>query len=341
MSLGRVKTWIAEILTYADLNAEFDNILNNPGPLITGATLTGGLTFGAVTTFGSTNPAANLLNMPCDGRLTLTTATPVTTADVTAAETLYWTPYIGNRIALYDGTNWDIFTTSEVSIDVPDATNCYDVFMYENSGSPALELLAWTNETTRATALAYQNGVLCKTGALTRRYVGTFYSTTAGNGQIEDSFAKRNLWNYYNRDARPMQVLEATDSWTYTTATIRQARGSTANQLEFVVGVSEDAVTANVAVIVGSDQAANTVNLAVGIGLDSTTAIASSIAPNYGNLIANVPQPMFSSYVGYPAVGRHYLAWLEYSTAAGTTTWYGDNGVPTRQQSGIQGVIWG
>lgn len=29
MALSRIKTWIAEVLTYSDLNAEFDNIINN------------------------------------------------------------------------------------------------------------------------------------------------------------------------------------------------------------------------------------------------------------------------------------------------------------------------
>src|SRR3990167_7823179 len=35
MSLSRVKNWVAEVLTFSDLNAEFNNILNNPGSLIT------------------------------------------------------------------------------------------------------------------------------------------------------------------------------------------------------------------------------------------------------------------------------------------------------------------
>lgn len=29
MALSRIKTWVAEVLTYAELNAEFDNILTN------------------------------------------------------------------------------------------------------------------------------------------------------------------------------------------------------------------------------------------------------------------------------------------------------------------------
>src|SRR3989304_4252040 len=43
MSLSRVKNWIAEVLSSSDLNAEFNNILNNPGSLITPITFS--LTF--------------------------------------------------------------------------------------------------------------------------------------------------------------------------------------------------------------------------------------------------------------------------------------------------------
>lgn len=52
---------------------------------------------------------------PC-GRLTLTTATPETTADVTAATILYYTPYKGDIISLYDGSNWVPASFVEVSI---------------------------------------------------------------------------------------------------------------------------------------------------------------------------------------------------------------------------------
>ncbi len=43
----------------------------------------------------------------------------------------------------------------------------------DSSGTPTLEALVWTNDTTRATALVRQDGVWSKTGALTRRYLGT------------------------------------------------------------------------------------------------------------------------------------------------------------------------
>lgn len=271
-----------------------------------------------------------------DFRLTLTTGVPVTTADVTAAETLYCAPYKGNRIALYDGSSvWNIRTSAEMSIDVPDATNCYDVFCYDNAGTPTLELTAWTNETTRATALTTQNGVLVKTGATTRRYLGTFYSTTAGNGQIEDSLAKRNLYNYYNRVLRPMKAAtDATGNWTYTTATWRQANANTANQLEYVQGVSEDEVHAEVNV---QTSQSGTADHGPGIGVDSTSADSSNFR-SYALVTVGANIPARAVYRGFPGVGRHTLVWLERSVASGTTTWY--NTVGVYQQSGISGEVF-
>jgi hypothetical protein len=175
----------------------------------------------------------------CQGRLTLTTGLPVTIADVTGATTIYFTPYMGNKIALYDGAAWAIFTLTERSIALGTLTAAlpYDVFIYSNAGTLTLEVLAWTNVNTRATNLVFQDGIYVKTGATTRRYLGTFYTTATTT--TEDSFAKRLLWNYYNRLRRPLRIVEATDSWTYTTATFRQARASTANQVAVVIGVSE------------------------------------------------------------------------------------------------------
>ena len=276
----------------------------------------------------------------CEGRLTLTTGVPVTTADVTAAETLYWTPYNGNRVSLYDGTSrWNVRTFSELSIDIPDATNCYDVFVYDNAGTAALELTAWTNETTRATALTRQNGVLVKTGATTRRYLGTFYSTTAGNGQVEDSYAKRNLWNYYHRVLRPMKVVEGTDTWNYTTATWRQANASTANQVEFVRGVEEDPVKVDVQGCASNSSVG--LSAAVGVGIDATNANSATVLSGEQLQVAGQRQSLTARYVGYPGVGRHYAAWVEFSDATGTTTWLGDGGSSTIMQSGIVAELRG
>ena len=124
------------------------------------------------------SPSTAGLSLVNNFRLTLTSGTPVTVSDVTYATTMYLTPYNGNLISLYDGSGWVTYQSAEISLALGTLINLipYDVFCYANNGVPTLEFLAWTNSTTRATALVYQNGILCKTGALTRRYLGSFYN---------------------------------------------------------------------------------------------------------------------------------------------------------------------
>lgn len=252
-------------------------------------------------------------------RLTLTTGVPVTTSDVTAATTIYCTPYKGNSIALYDGTTWVIRSSSGFSLALGTLTASlpYDVFCYDNNGTPTLEFTAWTNTTTRATALAYQDGVLVKSGAATRRYLGTFYTTSTTT--TEDSAASRLLWNYYNRVDRQLNVSDATNSWAYTTATYRQARAQASNKLQIVVGVAECAIDVSCIAFANNT---GSVQLATGIGVDSTSSNSAIIKGGQVSGSSDIPG-VFSHYRGVPSAGYHYYAWLEYSVATGTTTWYG------------------
>lgn len=173
---------------------------------------------------------------PADGRLTLESGVPLSASDQTAKTTVYYTPSIGDQLALYDGVSaWSILTFTELSIAVPATTDTvYDVFVYNNTGTPTLELTAWTNTTTRATALVRQNGVLVKSGATTRRYLGSF-STTGSSGQTEDSAQKRLVWNYYNRRRRFLYKTDGT-SHGYNNGTIRAWNNDAAQFIQFVTG---------------------------------------------------------------------------------------------------------
>ena len=275
-------------------------------------------------------PAAGAIgHAVCQGRLTLTTAVPVTTADVTGATTVYFTPYLGNNIGLYDGsTNWTILPFTEISIALGTLTSGlpYDIFAYNNAGVVTLRSpVAWTNTTTRATALVLQNGIYVKTGATTDRYLGTFYTTSTT--ETEDSAAKRYLWNYYNRVPRELRLQEATATWAYTTATWRQARATATNQVELVIGVAEVNIslslsaaysnsTANIggAIAIGEDS--TTTPLDTGIGGDSTTSAAS----------ANAFIQLTYMLTRYPAAGRHVYVWLEFSVATGAGLFMGNGG---------------
>lgn len=251
-----------------------------------------------------------------DFRLTLTTGVPVTTSDVTAAGTIYCTPYKGNAIALYDGTNWNVRTSAEFSLALSGLTSGkpYDIFCYDNSGTPTLEFLVWTNDTTRATSLAYQDGVLVKSGAATRRYMGTFYTT--GTTTTEDSVSNRYLWNYYHRQPRSLLKTDATGSWTYSTATWRQANNSSSNQVNVVSGVAESPIVIKTQCLFYNSAAAP--GGSVGVGIDVTNANSAQI---FGGVADASGQVVLSEYRGIPTAGKHYFAWLEYVQATGTTTW--------------------
>jgi hypothetical protein len=173
------------------------------------------------------------------GRLTLTSGTPVTTADVTAATTVYFAPYKGNKITLHDGKGtWNDFSFTELSVSVPSTTTTpFDIFIYDAAGTLTLETLDWTNDTTRATALTWQDGVYVLSGDSTRRYLGTG-RTTGVSGQTEKSQTYMGLWNYYNRVATRLRVNDAT-SHTYTTASWRSWNNDNTIRVEVVRGVNE------------------------------------------------------------------------------------------------------
>ena len=283
------------------------------------------------TTIASTGP----LHI-AEGRLTLESGVPVSTTDQSAKTSVYYTPCCGNRIALYDGSaTWNVRTFTEITISLAGltASKPYDIFAYDNAGTVTIETLVWTSGTARATALVRQDGVLVKSGATTRRYLGTVYINATG-GQTDDTLTKRYVYNYYNRVLRAMRRQETTDSWTYTTATARQANASSLNQLEIMNGFPEDQIS--VTLIAGAAQTNTGVALGVFIGEDSTTTVSSDhnrIPVQYGATSSITPIMAFLTKT--PAVGYHYYAWLEYSQASGTTTWYGDAGGSIFWQSGI------
>jgi hypothetical protein len=125
---------------------------------------------------------------------------------------------------------------------------------------------------------------------------------------------------YYNRMRRRMRRMETAATWTYTTGTYRQANNNTANQLNFVIGVSEDVVTATIRASAASTTGTTVISA---FGLDTTTSAQTPLSPAFvaatGWSTANAVIEVL------PSPGRHYLAWLEWSMASGTTTWQGNN----------------
>ena len=266
-------------------------------------------------------------------RLTLVSGTPVMTTDQTAKTTIYLTPYTGNRIALYDGSSaWSVITSAEVSLSLSGytANKNYDIWAYNNSGTLTLDSTVWTDDTTRATALAYQDGVLVKSGTTTRRYVGTI-RITGTTGQTEFTIAptaalggtnnKLFVWNYYNRVPVTAVSRDSTDSWTYAGAAWRSANNSTSNRVSFVIGVAEHPIDALYNVVaLGYNNFAYT-----GVGYDITYAISG--APGINGIFTgtnSVAGNAISQYAVIPSAGLHYVQAVENGNGSASNTYYGD-----------------
>lgn len=276
-----------------------------------------------------------LCNGVCNGRLTTESGVPVSTSDRTSQGTLYFTPYNGNAISIFDGTRWKLyaFTERSLALTLTSGKN-YDVFIYDNNGALTLELsAAWTSDTARSETLTLQDGVYVKTTNTSRRYLGTIRAS--GSNVIEDSAGgstsqtggKRFVWNCYNRVRRPVAVFDGTDSWSYGTASYRQANNASGNKVEVVCGLAESLVDLRVLALVNNTAALNT---KVGIGEDATNAQASGAFWAAGIPTANGFANPTAGLSKTVALGYHYYAWLEYGSGSGTQTWYGDNAGPEK-----------
>jgi len=253
------------------------------------------------------------------GRLTLTTNTPVMTAEALAQSTVYYTPYIGNQITLFIGGYWrtKFFTERQLSILGYDANSNYDIFIYDNGGVITLEGVKWASDTARATALVLQDGHLVKAVETNKLYLGTIRTVAAG--QTEYSFIttrppKMFVWNYYNKVKIRLQNIVPSAGWTTTSGTSRLWNNDAASIFEMVIGVSEDAITEYCGISVATT---GTYDILMRYNGVTTAAVCpgAKITGSAGLLFQlKIAAPVM------PRLGYNYFDMYEIATGANATT---------------------
>lgn len=299
--------------------------------------------------FTLTAPIANATNaiifngsIHPQGRLTLATGVPVMTTTQSAKTTIFYTPYAGNLVPIYDGTNMIPTAVAEISVATTDTTKSpaaigaskvNDWFVWNDAGTLRIgHGPDWTNDTTRSagTVLTMVNGILLNSVALTNgpgASRGTYVGTTRSNGssQLDWIYGASGvapffgLANAYNRVSIGTAWVEGTSSWAYASVTIRATNGSSIARVSFV-SLGEDAVS----VLAQTYTDTNTgVAATFGWGLDSTSTSIVSIQ-------ATAPSVAGIGTVGYTAAvsaGFHFLQQTEKSSSAATYTAYGGSGL--------------
>lgn len=195
------------------------------------------------------------------GRLTLVTATPVMTSDQTGKTSIFYTPYLGKFVPIWNGFEYVTTPFSELTLALDSDSGHtgyhqtgknFDLFVVNDGGTVRLGTgPAWTSDTGRGTGagtteLSRANGILANAVSMTLRfgsssgntvviaagkatYVGSVRMTS--NGQtawVANPAATAGggactlyLWNMYNRVPVSSLCRDSTDTWTYATSTWR------------------------------------------------------------------------------------------------------------------------
>lgn len=233
------------------------------------------------------------------GRLTLVSGQPVMSGSTAAATAIIYTPSdAGAQVPVWNGTAFVTTNFTETSQALSDTTlspaaaianSAYDEFEWKVPFSGAIVVTrgpAWQTTTTRGYTLVRVNGLLTNPTNITNGpaagfgvYVGSILTDAGGatvtwtpnstTGQSASSGAFLDVWNMYNRIDVKASVIDTGTGYAYGTATIRQARASTGNQITVFSGLPEDGLFASYLFEVVTNSTAG--NWVEGIGLDSTT----------------------------------------------------------------------
>jgi hypothetical protein len=283
------------------------------------------------------------------GRLTLTSATPVLASGVSAGTSVYYTPYCGNQIPIWDNTQFNLATFAELTLTLNAnhlANAIYDLFVWKESGVVTIGTgPAWNTATagagargsgagtteiertaglwTNANDMTTRNGATTYTvGENLGTYVGTL-SMDGTNGQasclLNWGVSRRwAVWNAYNRVPVVMRAGEAAASWYYNTAnTYRAANGNAVNNCELVVGLPEERLLAMITQTVEPSDAGAGSACLTGIGYNSTTVVSGAPGRTHCDAVNQIFAHTGHATVSPMAIGLHRVSCIETVSAAG------------------------
>ena len=218
---------------------------------------------------GSLNITGSVGIMEPQGRLTLSTAVMVAT--VSGGTVLYYVPYVGNNVPIYDGTIFSMMsfpgslvctlTDTTKNPAAIGASKVNDWFLWNDAGTLRLSHgVDWTDDFTRNASIgqiARVNGLWLNSQAIANgpgvqrgTYVGTTKSTAAGTipwilggAAVGGTAANLGVWNCYNRVNVFALITDLTGSYSYAGGW-RMANASASMRASFVSGLLEEPFTA-------------------------------------------------------------------------------------------------
>jgi hypothetical protein len=201
----------------------------------------------------------------CDGRLSIDPVDPLAEGN---GSDLYFVPYNGNRIGLYNGTSWKTLEFTSTLVKnvynmLPAGGNftpndkVFDIFAYSSGNTVQFESLVWSNQTTRQVELYLKDGIQVKFNDHTRRYIGSVMPIDFGgyppNGgsKFVNINRYRYIFNYYNR-VNYLNYYKTARTWTCNSNSWGQLLNTyiaflNSLTINVLCGTKDDTISVNVA----------------------------------------------------------------------------------------------
>lgn len=276
------------------------------------------------------------------GRLTLSATNPVMQGNIEAATTIYYLPYVGDRIPIFDGANMvmttipaGLSTTTTDTTKNPSAlgsSSVSDWFVWNDGGTIRLcHGPDWTDTQTRSagTALVRVNGIWTNAAPITNGPApnkGTYVGTTHCPGipslhwrpsahAVGGLASLLLVFNAYNRVQIVASQKDDTSSWTYGGGT-RPVNGSSNNRIYWADGLGEVFVAASYTTLLQQ-----TTGLIGQLGVAGPSMDQAAVA--YQNIQSDFNQMTTTAEANFkPALG---ISWAEAqeNSSGGADTFYG------------------
>ncbi|NER80934.1 MAG: hypothetical protein F6K42_15465 [Leptolyngbya sp. SIO1D8] len=305
----------------------------------------GATDFSTVSLEASNALSANI----AQGRLSLADGDPTPAGEQLAKTAIYYTPFEGNLVSLFNATtsNWETHQFPQLTLDLAglSANTNFDVFIYLDGGSPALERVAWNNSTAgisaRAESIIRKDGIYVKDSSQDRRLLGTF-RTTGVVGQCEVSKAKLLLRNIENRVPWLMLKEASSTSWVPTDTNWNPLDSDTSNRLELIFPVIEDLqAEAKVGIANFSN---NPAQYNIGIHINKATGVVETTDHSgfngewFGSAFVNAIISALFLEKEVPA-GYNFLQVMERCTVANNGNVSFDAGIGAGRTSGVAATV--
>lgn len=290
----------------------------------------------------------SIVGLP-QGRLTLTSNTPILASGVSAGTAVYYTPYVGTQLPIYSGSVFEVKTFAELTLTLHSnhvANAIYDVFIWTESGVVTIGTgPAWNTATAGAgargtgggtTELTRVNGLWVNANSMTTRNGSTTYTVSANrgtyvgsiymdgtNGQVSCLTAwgqnrKWGVWNAYNRKKIELRCGDSTASWAASTtfSTFAQSNGATGNKNTTFVGLPEEIIENTLHQTISCSSTSN--EAFCGIGINSTTTATGTVGRVFSNLAGAIRAMVTANNVIAPGIGINNVNSLDATTTAAT-----------------------